>query len=262
MNQDITTTAVQADGLDDPKLAGEWFAVAWSREVRPGQLLARRLLGRDVVLWRRRKAFTVGAIYASTGVPSFRWAECAAIAWCVLIMRGNTTQRPVCAHPFSTRPATSTQGAGPNVPGAGTLRHCLGLRGRTVGDLPRFAMETTPASRLMLAGPYFFRAKGPRVVENFLDVAHLGFVHAGLLGDPQHGEIEDYEVAWERKDRRRARFASGSQTGRYRQRRLVTYHYWACSPLTVGLEKLHHDQRFGILAQVAPVDAEPANRAW
>ena len=40
------------EGLDDPRLLREWFAVAWSREVAPGQLLARRLLGRDVVLWR------------------------------------------------------------------------------------------------------------------------------------------------------------------------------------------------------------------
>jgi phenylpropionate dioxygenase-like ring-hydroxylating dioxygenase large terminal subunit len=44
------------------------------------------------------------------------------------------------------------------------------------------------------AGPYLFRANGPRVIENFLDVAHLPFVHAGLLGDPAMPEIEDYEA--------------------------------------------------------------------
>ena len=48
---------------------------------------------------------------------------------------------------------------------------------------PSLPLVTTPHFALMLAGPYFFRAKGPRVIENFLDVAHLGFVHAGLLGD-------------------------------------------------------------------------------
>ena len=68
---------------------------------------------------------------------------------------------------------------------------CLG---EPVGDPPQFAYGDNPAFRLIQAGPYFFRAKGPRVIENFLDIAHFGFVHAGLLGDPQHSEIEDYEV--------------------------------------------------------------------
>jgi phenylpropionate dioxygenase-like ring-hydroxylating dioxygenase large terminal subunit len=37
---------------------------------------------------------------------------------------------------------------------------------------------------------------------------------------------------------------------------LVTYHYWVTTPLTAGLIKTHGDQRFGILAQVAPIDEE------
>src|ERR1700753_3733992 len=40
------------EGLADPRLSKEWFAVAWSREVAAGTLLARRLLCCDVVLWR------------------------------------------------------------------------------------------------------------------------------------------------------------------------------------------------------------------
>ena len=39
-------------GINDPRLLGEWFAVAWSREIEPGRPVSRRLLGRDVVLWR------------------------------------------------------------------------------------------------------------------------------------------------------------------------------------------------------------------
>ncbi|QJC53981.1 aromatic ring-hydroxylating dioxygenase subunit alpha [Paenibacillus albicereus] len=43
-------------------------------------------------------------------------------------------------------------------------------------------------------GPYPVRAAAPRVVENFLDVSHLMFVHEGLLGDSRHAEINDYGV--------------------------------------------------------------------
>ena len=34
----------------------------------------------------------------------------------------------------------------------------------------------------------------PRAIENFLDVAHLAFVHPGSLGEQPHTEIRDYQV--------------------------------------------------------------------
>lgn len=43
-------------------------------------------------------------------------------------------------------------------------------------------------------GPYTLEAAGPRVVENFLDVSHLMYVHEGLLGDSNYSEISDYRV--------------------------------------------------------------------
>jgi hypothetical protein len=44
---------------------------------------------------------------------------------------------------------------------------------------------------------------------------------------------------------------------------LVTYHYWACGPLTAGLVKLHGNQRFGILAcRLRRSTRTPASRAW
>jgi phenylpropionate dioxygenase-like ring-hydroxylating dioxygenase large terminal subunit len=129
--------------------------------------------------------------------------------------------------------------------------------GEPLGDLPEFAFGENPAFRLMLAGPYFFHAKGPRVVENFLDVAHLGFVHAGLLGDPQHGEIEDYEVGMgpHGPEAREIRIWQPDPDGTGKGA-LVTYHYWACGPLTAGLKKEHGNQRYSLLIQVAPIDAD------
>ncbi|WP_051350961.1 aromatic ring-hydroxylating oxygenase subunit alpha [Sulfobacillus thermosulfidooxidans] len=66
--------------------------------------------------------------------------------------------------------------------------------------------ETLPApdcsqspGRTVLCGPYDFAASAPRVVENFLDVAHFSSVHQGLLGSIDHPEIVDYpvkEYAW------------------------------------------------------------------
>jgi phenylpropionate dioxygenase-like ring-hydroxylating dioxygenase large terminal subunit len=129
-------------------------------------------------------------------------------------------------------------------------------------ELPDYALAETPGFRIVPAGPYRFRAQGPRVIENALDVAHLGYVHAGLLGDPGQLEIEDYEVVDtpHGPEAREVRIwqPNPDGTGKGAQ---VTYRYWVAGPLTMGIEKITSQsdgdgRRFGILAQVSPLDAE------
>ncbi|MGP7817118.1 aromatic ring-hydroxylating dioxygenase subunit alpha [Niallia sp. 01092] len=60
----------------------------------------------------------------------------------------------------------------------------------TIGDEPL----NDPALVRVPMGPYELEAAGPRVVENFLDVSHLMYIHEGLLGDSQFSEINDYRV--------------------------------------------------------------------
>lgn len=48
--------------------------------------------------------------------------------------------------------------------------------------------------RNILWGPQEVNALPPRVVENFLDVGHLSFVHEGFLGVQEHPVIGDYNV--------------------------------------------------------------------
>ncbi len=61
-------------------------------------------------------------------------------------------------------------------------------------DPPTFAAEGDPRLRKVGCGPYDVGSSAPRVVENFLDLAHFGFVHEGSLGARRHPEIEDYRV--------------------------------------------------------------------
>jgi phenylpropionate dioxygenase-like ring-hydroxylating dioxygenase large terminal subunit len=250
--------AVHGDGLNDPRLIGQWFAVAWSREVEPGQLLARRLMGRDVVLWRSPQA-----IHCWRDLCIHRGAQLS-----LGRLRGDRLVCPYhaweynsggqCVHipsqPGQPPPAKARAQTYHARERYGIVWVCLG---EPLSDLPQFAYGDDPAFRLILAGPYFFRAKGPRVIENLFDVAHLGFVHAGLLGDPRHAEIEDYEVGMgtHGPEAREIRIWQPDPDGTGRGA-LVTYHYWACGPLTAGIVKVQGEQRFGILAQVAPLDAD------
>ena len=244
--------------MDDPKLTGEWFAVAWSREVIPGQPIARKLLGIEIVLWRsaqgihcwrdlcihRGAQLSLGKVCDDRLVCPYHAWEYNPAGQCVHI-----PAQPNQAPPLKARAQTFHVREQ-----YGIVWTCLG---EPRADVPRFDAGEDPTFRLVLAGPYSFRARGPRVIENFLDVAHLGFVHAGLLGDPRHGEIEDYEVSMgpDGPEARNIRIWQPDPDGTG-QGALVTYHYWVSAPLTVGLEKVYGDQRFRILAQVAPVDAD------
>ncbi len=249
---------MKADGLDDALLLREWFAVAWSRELAAGRPLARRVMGRDVVLWRvgggvacwRDLCVHRGA-KLSLGVVKGECLVCPYHAWeydrsgaCVRI-----PAQPEVPPPLKARAETFVARER-----YGMVWVCVG---EPLGDVPEFAMGEAEEFRTVLAGPYGFRAKGPRVIENLFDVAHLGYVHAGLLGDPGRMEIEDYEVQMGKtgpvaKDIRIWQ-PDPDGTG---EAALVSYRYWAAGPLTAGIEKVHGERRFGILAQVMPVEEE------
>jgi phenylpropionate dioxygenase-like ring-hydroxylating dioxygenase large terminal subunit len=55
------------------------------------------------------------------------------------------------------------------------------------------ALQGLPARRV-LCGPFDVAASAPRVVENFLDTAHFGFVHEGSLGTREQLAVPDYRV--------------------------------------------------------------------
>jgi len=269
--EEFDATPVSPDGLDDPLLLREWFAIAWSREVVAGQPLARRLLGRDVVLWRsadglhcwrdlcihRGAKLSLGTVRNDCLVCPYHAWEYNTAGQCVLIP----------AQPNLPPPAKARAEVYRAQERYGMVWVCL-APGRIdpSGDVPQFAYADEPGFRTVLAGPYRFVAKGPRVIENLFDVAHLGHVHAGLLGDPQWLQIEDYEVSMgvDGPEAKNMRIWQPDPDGTG-QPAMVTYHYWAAGPLTAGLVKLRGDsatadaQQFGILAQVAPVDAETVN---
>jgi phenylpropionate dioxygenase-like ring-hydroxylating dioxygenase large terminal subunit len=245
-------------GLQDPALAREWFAIAWTREVTRGKLIPRRLLGTDVVLWRseagvhcwrdlcihRGARLSLGRVCSERVVCPYHAWEYNAQGECVHIPAQPDQPPPRKAHArtYLTKEKYGMVWVALEEP---------------LNDLPVFPYGDDSSFRLIPSGPYAFRAQGPRVVENFLDVAHFGFVHAGLLGDARHAEIGEYEVqAGERgPEARDIRIWQPDPDGQGKGA-TVTYRYWVSAPLTAGLEKVYGEQRFGILLQVVPVDAD------
>ncbi len=60
--------------------------------------------------------------------------------------------------------------------------------------LPQFVAEADARLRKVNCGPYPVNSSGPRIVENFLDLAHFGFVHEGWLGSRDTTSVPPYEV--------------------------------------------------------------------
>ena len=118
----------------------------------------------------------------------------------------------------------------------------LWVAGQAASDVEPFApppLDELPRKRV-LCGPFDVATSAPRVVENFLDTAHFGFVHEGWLGARDHVDVPEYRVqadalgrpgvplyrAWQPQ-------ASSAATGGA----WVDYRYQVLSPLSALLQK-------------------------
>lgn len=132
--------------------------------------------------------------------------------------------------------------------------------------LPRFEAEGDTRLRKLNVGPYEVATGAPRIVENFLDLAHFGFVHEGWLGDRAHVALDDY-----RTEATPTGFvATGCRAWQPQSNRLSTagswvdYRYELLAPYAALLTKLPQAQdgyRDEIALFVCPVDEE-SSRVW
>lgn len=243
-----------------------WHPVAAATAVGAAPL-AVHLLGQDLVLWRDAggvlRAFDDRCPHRGARLSLGRACgdalECAYHGWrfdgagrCVAV-----PAQPGFAPPASHR-----------VP-AHAVAETAGLAWVRLGDAgppPRFEFEHDGGLRRLLVGPYDVATSAPRVVENFLDVAHFGFVHDGILGDRAHLDVDAYEVqvdasgvharnvrAWQPRAHRLAQGGS-----------MVAYAYDVPAPYTAVLTKASQSEaghRDVIALLACPLDEE-RTRVW
>jgi phenylpropionate dioxygenase-like ring-hydroxylating dioxygenase large terminal subunit len=249
--------------LQDPLLINDWHVVARASEIAIGQVLPVRLLGSDLVLWRGDEGFHAWqdlCIHRGAQLSGGRVENdclvCPYHGW-TYDEGGDCVKIP--AHPQQPIPGRARAATFQVKVAYDLVWVCLGTPDR---DVPYIAVWDDSSFRKIAAGPYKFRAHGPRIIENFLDVGHLAFVHAGLLGDPNSPEIADYAVE-STADGIIARDIMVWQpdpdgTGRPAQ---VQYTYETLRPLTASFMKSQGDQRFYIIDIVTPV-GERESVAW
>jgi phenylpropionate dioxygenase-like ring-hydroxylating dioxygenase large terminal subunit len=256
----------------DPVLWNDWHPIAAASSIGRGAIVPAQLLDLPLALWRdsagelhlwedrcphRGTRFSIGAVQGDS-------IRCAYHGW-------SFDGAGKCTH----IPALPALGGDKLKARATTfaVRERDGLVWACLGEppasLPSFPECGDARLRTVYCGPYEVRASAPRVVENFLDMAHFAFVHEGILGERGQAAIADYTVerfddpvyghgvwarqcsAWQPQPSRTA--ASGSQ---------VEYSYRVMRPLSAILTK----RTDGGMADAIGLHAQPLTetltRAW
>jgi phenylpropionate dioxygenase-like ring-hydroxylating dioxygenase large terminal subunit len=85
-------------------------------------------------------------------------------------------------------------GSGRTLPVLLRYGHVWTSLGEPAGGIAAIPEAEEPDRRVVLCGAVRVRASAPRVVENFLDMAHFPYVHTDILGAEPHTEVRRYEA--------------------------------------------------------------------
>lgn len=257
----------------DPVLFNDWHPVAVSAAVPAGAVVQAILLGCELALWRSRD----GGIHAwedrcphrgtrfSIGKVRDDSLECAYHAW-RFAPDGQCTGIPALP---DMKPSVSVRARSHAVQERyGLVWVCLGT---PAADVLPFPEHGDARLNKVICGPYDVATSGPRIVENFLDMAHFPFVHTGILGSAERSEVRDYKVEpWEDGAGGRGILATGCFFWQPQTNSLahggseVEYTYRVVRPLTAILTKVPEAQqgfREAISLHVQPLSQE-ASRVW
>jgi phenylpropionate dioxygenase-like ring-hydroxylating dioxygenase large terminal subunit len=252
-----------------------WHPVALTDDVAD-EPVAVRLLGENLVLWRdgagavhawadrcphRGARLSLGRVVQGEGGVQL---ECPYHGW-----RFESGGR--CMHvpalPDFTPPAThrATPHAAREAGGLVWVRMEAPAEGEPDASPPVFAAEAEAGLRKIDCGPYEVETSAPRLVENFLDMAHFGFVHEGWLGARHMAVIDDYRV----EGTPTGLLATGCKAWQPQSTvhstapAQVEYSYEVTAPYTAVLTKVPEaasvgvdDYRESIALYICPADAE------
>lgn len=177
-----------------------WHPVARSADVGPGQVRGVRLLDEDLVLWRaadgalgladdlcphRGTMLSAGGVVTATGTlacPYHAW-EFDPAGRCRRIPQLADDRRAAARVRLATYRTAEH---------AGLVWACLVADGEERRGLPAVPQVGEPGWWWHAGRPQHWQCQAPRMVENYLDVAHFGVLHAASFGNPDVEVVDPY----------------------------------------------------------------------
>lgn len=181
---------------DNPALRGYWHAVARSGDLAAGPL-ARRLLARDIVVWRGPDGAPVAApdrcphreAPLSAGCVTEGVLQCPYHGW--EFGAGGSLVRVPSALPGVPVPPTGHLPAWHATERYGLVWVCAD---DPVADIPVIAQDCLPEFRRINNPVEQWTTSATRLTDNFLDYTHFPFVHTGTFGRAQDTVVPRFDV--------------------------------------------------------------------
>lgn len=238
--------------IEDALLVNDWHPVASLEDLADGGLLGLRLLDEDIVLWRSSDQVMVWqdlCLHRGTRLSLGKVADglltCPYHGW-TYDPSGRCVRIP--AHPNQTPPTKAVAKTYQVQERYGLIWVSLGQPEHDVPPFPQWA----DANYHKVWCKFQAQASGPRLIENFLDVAHLPFVHEGILGDRRYSEIPEYEAEIGQQGVQSGKIGVYQPSPYGDQGGIVFYTYRAFRPLTAHFLKESTKSNYAILLTITP----------
>ncbi|AJY74091.1 aromatic ring-hydroxylating oxygenase subunit alpha [Paenibacillus beijingensis] len=242
----------------DAVLMKEWLPAAYATDVKDAPFGV-ILMGERIVLFRtsegihawkdlcihRGAALSLGKVVDDTLVCPYHGWRYDGTGGCVLIPQQNPNQAITKQARAITYEACEANGI-----------IWVRLESGSATRPPVFTEFEDESFHMAFCDTYELKAAAPRVIENFLDVGHLAFLHEGYLGDSAYPEISDYTVNTSEEGIRSSEIDVFQPDPDGRGRPVTArYIYEVLKPTVARLKKTDPDtsSTFSILFAVMPV---------
>jgi vanillate O-demethylase monooxygenase subunit len=261
----MLNTDLADSSTHDPVLYNAWHAVALADHVKANQPLQVHLLGEAIALWRVNDQIVAcqdrcphrGVSLSKGWIDGNGEIVCPYHAMS-FNASGHCTRIPADLK-ITTFPQAANLRSYKVTEKYGFVWIALG---EPVEDIPVFPEWEQADTIAFQCGPYYINASAPRIIENFIDIAHFPFTHRHLLGDPEFPEVSNYNLAIENGEicATDIHFYQPNPEGTG-EAKSVSYIYKVVRPLVAWFCKGDDNQQFSIFIGVTPVE-ETRSIAW
>ncbi|MEL6778027.1 MAG: aromatic ring-hydroxylating dioxygenase subunit alpha [Cyanobacteria bacterium J06597_16] len=261
----LTEPSLYEPSLYDPIVYNDWHVVAIADHVKADRPLQVNLLGKPLLLWRANDEIIAcqdrcphRGVSLSLGEIDKKGEIVCPYHAMSFNARGHCTRIPADLK-ITRFPQNANLRTYKTQTQYGFVWLSLGEPVQAVPVFPEWLQEDAVTFH---CGPYPINASAPRIVENFIDIAHFPFTHRGLLGDPNHPEISDYRLSVSDGEiiASDIHFYQPNPEGTG-EAKSVSYRYKIVRPLSACFRKGETDQFFFIFLVVTPIE-ETRSIAW